>query len=84
MKARKSGWRSAGAAVVLAGALLLPATTAFAQATPTRPAPTPTRPAVSGSPAAGDPVQDMMTIGAVMAAMVLGGGTLLRYAFKRA
>jgi hypothetical protein len=84
MSARRKSLRQAGAAALLAGALMLPATAAHAQATPTRPAPTATRPAVSGSPAAGEPAQDMAMLAGVMAFMVLGGGAMLRFATRRA
>jgi hypothetical protein len=51
---------------------------AFAQAA------TPTRPAVSGSPAAGEPMQDATIIAIVLGAMVAGGLTLRRFATRRA
>jgi hypothetical protein len=74
----RTGWRKAGAAAVLACALLLPTSVAYAQA------PTPTRPAVTTSPAAGEPAQDMLLIAAVLGAMVAGGVALQRFAARRA
>ena len=72
------GWRKAGAAVILAGALLLPAAATYAQVA------TPTRAAVTGSPAAGEPAQDMAMIAAALGAVVVGGVALRRFAGRRA
>jgi hypothetical protein len=76
--ARGFGWRKAGAVLGLVCALAAPASAAYAQAA------TPTRPAVSGAPAAGEPVQDMMPMAAGLAALVIGGFVLKRFAARRA
>jgi hypothetical protein len=83
MTKRRTGLRKAGVAAALACALMLPTASAFAQAPTPRPAPTATRPAVSGSPAAGEPMQDMIMLASVLGALVVGGFTLQRFAARR-
>jgi hypothetical protein len=84
MTKRRTGWRKMGVAAALACALLLPTSVAFAQVPTPRPAPTATRAAVSGSPAAGEPMQDMMLLASALGALVIGGFTLQRFARRRA
>ncbi len=82
MSTRRTGWRKVVVGAALAGTVLLPPTMAYGQAaTPTR-TPTP-RAAVSGSPPAGEPVQDMAIIAAVLGALIVGGFTLQRFATRR-
>ncbi len=83
MGTRSTGWRKVVTGAALAGALLLPQTTAYAQTATPRPPATPTR-VVSGSPTAGEPAEDITKIALVLGALVVGGFTLQRFATRRA
>ena len=77
MTERRTGWRKVCAVASLTVALLVPTATAFAQAA------TPTRAAVSGTPAAGEPIQDATMAAMVLGVMLMGGFALRRYAERR-
>ena len=81
MAVRTSGVRKAGVIAGLTCALLLQASAVSAQApTPVRTA-TPVR--VAGSPAAGEPVQDMTMLAMALGAMIVGGVALRRFGTRR-
>jgi hypothetical protein len=81
MTKRRTGWRRAVAVVSVACALALPAAANAQTATPL-PA-TRTALAMAAAPRAGEPVQDATLVALVLAAMVVGGLTLRRFAERR-
>jgi hypothetical protein len=82
MTKRRTGWRRAVAVVSVACALALPAAAANAQTATPLPA-TRTALAMAAAPRAGEPVQDATLVALVLAAMVVGGLTLRRFAERR-
>lgn len=86
MTMRKTGWRKAAAVLAVMGALAIPSfpgAAVLAQATATPLPATRTALAMQAAARAGEPIQDATIAAMVLAAMVLGGFTLRRYAGRR-